>query len=688
MANPKEYGLPDTYKGRNWYVTDGCNPNTNNDQCGVHTNMGVMSHWFYLLSVGGNGVNDNGQPYSVSGIGINKASSIAYATELVLSATADYEQCMEASIMTAKGIFGDCSAEAEMTARAWYACGLGSVPISCKPTISFCSPSVTYEQQRAYSCNDTALFRLPVSIEGSDSLFGGIATVNVSDSVSYSTYIDFDLVTHAISFNKNSDTQYVLLRATTHGCFTGTKIERLKLSLNNTQTNASLSDLNYIDVVVSCKNQNTDTGGVSLVDVGRPKAGLFFGSPFAAKFRTAKNQIVYTAEELRLAGVRPGTPISRLGFRVIGKHSSMPYENFKLTICFADSLVMTNGWLPSTLPWITAFSNTLSTDTGINLIAMNSGIRWDGASDLALQTCFTDTSLAAENDILEGYSYGAGQNAFSNSVYNLGDGCSLTFVPNNVSTFKPVLYVEQIIPSARVAHSGSSDPKNLISGALTDFWVGDSLIVCSLVDSAHEVSCLTVGISSYCNDPFTNTGNRNSACQKSFQLNFPESTENLNGILAKFFYSDSEVSGLNLNNLFLVETEANNAAEMNTGNTVALPVSLEKEGALRYVSAPVFHFKNIFLTNTDPFGSLKKNTFIVKNPFKTDVDISYAISDNQLLLVELYDIIGKKLMERIIKINNGIGTVKLNDLDNLPTGNYVLTIRVNFELYTFKLLKA
>ena len=36
----------------------------------MHTNSGVQNHWFYLLSEGGNGVNDDGFYYSVNGIGI------------------------------------------------------------------------------------------------------------------------------------------------------------------------------------------------------------------------------------------------------------------------------------------------------------------------------------------------------------------------------------------------------------------------------------------------------------------------------------------------------------------------------------------------------------------------------------------------------------------------------------------
>ncbi len=63
LENPNIGGCPDTYKGDFW------DPNEE-----VHTNSGVQSFWFYLLSEGGNGTNDNGDPYSVTGIGLDEAS--------------------------------------------------------------------------------------------------------------------------------------------------------------------------------------------------------------------------------------------------------------------------------------------------------------------------------------------------------------------------------------------------------------------------------------------------------------------------------------------------------------------------------------------------------------------------------------------------------------------------------------
>jgi len=71
MAAPKTEGDPDTYLGRNW-------ERGTSDNGGVHSNSGVQNYWFYLLSEGGKGTNDNGDAYEVAGIGMDDAMAVAF----------------------------------------------------------------------------------------------------------------------------------------------------------------------------------------------------------------------------------------------------------------------------------------------------------------------------------------------------------------------------------------------------------------------------------------------------------------------------------------------------------------------------------------------------------------------------------------------------------------------------------
>ncbi|MTI31505.1 T9SS type A sorting domain-containing protein [Cytophagales bacterium RKSG123] len=118
LSDPKSQGDPDTYKGTNWYSGSG-------DFGGVHTNSGVLNHWFYMLSVGKSGTNDFGTSYNVTGIGIDKAEEIAYRTLAVyLSSSSQYNDAANYSVQSAEDIFGAGSNEVDQTIEAWKAAGI------------------------------------------------------------------------------------------------------------------------------------------------------------------------------------------------------------------------------------------------------------------------------------------------------------------------------------------------------------------------------------------------------------------------------------------------------------------------------------------------------------------------------------------------------------------------------------
>lgn len=120
MRNPKEFGDPDTYHGTGW-STDPL------DNGGVHTNSGVSNKWFYLLAMGGTGTNDKGTHYTVVGISLNKADSIAFrALSQYLTVSSQFIDARNATIQAAIDIYGACSNEVIQCAAAWNAVGVGN----------------------------------------------------------------------------------------------------------------------------------------------------------------------------------------------------------------------------------------------------------------------------------------------------------------------------------------------------------------------------------------------------------------------------------------------------------------------------------------------------------------------------------------------------------------------------------
>jgi len=120
MSDPKSAQLPDTYHGQYWLFNDVF------DNGGVHTNCGVLAHWFYILSDGKVGTNDIGNSYNVVGIGLDTAAQIAYRTlSYYLIPSSVYIDARQATIWAAEDLYGQCSVEAITVSAAWHAVGIG-----------------------------------------------------------------------------------------------------------------------------------------------------------------------------------------------------------------------------------------------------------------------------------------------------------------------------------------------------------------------------------------------------------------------------------------------------------------------------------------------------------------------------------------------------------------------------------
>lgn len=141
MSNPNAEGQPDTYGGTYW-INPNCTPTQTNDYCGVHTNSGVMNHWFYILSIGKSGTNDIGNAFNVTGITIDKAAKIAYRTEAnYLSANSTFANARTSSIQSAIDLYGAGSPEVIATTNAWYAVGVGAAYAGSTDTTAPSTPA-------------------------------------------------------------------------------------------------------------------------------------------------------------------------------------------------------------------------------------------------------------------------------------------------------------------------------------------------------------------------------------------------------------------------------------------------------------------------------------------------------------------------------------------------------------------
>jgi bacillolysin len=137
MQYPKAFSNPDTYKGVNWASTT--DMSSAGDNGGVHTNSGVQNHWFFILTVGEQGINDNNVGYSVTGIGMAKAEKIAFRTLTnYLTSSSNYAAARVNSLKAAADLYTNCSPEYVAVAYAWDAVGVtGTISCTVAPTAGF-----------------------------------------------------------------------------------------------------------------------------------------------------------------------------------------------------------------------------------------------------------------------------------------------------------------------------------------------------------------------------------------------------------------------------------------------------------------------------------------------------------------------------------------------------------------------
>ncbi|MFK7807993.1 MAG: M4 family metallopeptidase [Saprospiraceae bacterium] len=120
MSNPNAEDHPDTYLGNDWEFSAA-------DNGGVHTNSGVQNHWFYLLTEGGSGTNDNGDAFNVEPVGMDTSTLIAYRNlKFYLVRLSQYEDARVGALTAAEDLYGPCSYAAIQTENAWQAVGVGA----------------------------------------------------------------------------------------------------------------------------------------------------------------------------------------------------------------------------------------------------------------------------------------------------------------------------------------------------------------------------------------------------------------------------------------------------------------------------------------------------------------------------------------------------------------------------------
>lgn len=125
MADPPNSGggaQPDTYTKGAWKSTVGP------DDGGVHTNSGVANYWFYLITDGGKGTNDNNDDFDVKKLDLAVTEKIAWVTlSRFMVRYTDYAGARKASLLACEALgYDKKSDQYKAVCEAWFAVGVGN----------------------------------------------------------------------------------------------------------------------------------------------------------------------------------------------------------------------------------------------------------------------------------------------------------------------------------------------------------------------------------------------------------------------------------------------------------------------------------------------------------------------------------------------------------------------------------
>lgn len=611
MSNPKDDGQPDTYLGANWQdvSTAGCpSPSNYNDNCGVHTNSGVINKWFYLITVGGSGTNDIGSAYSFAGLTMAKSQFIVYNTELLLSANATYAACRTASINATTTMYGACSNEVQVVTNAWYAVGVGGLFIQCGTTVNFNQST----DSRAEATTGTVsgcrkyvdyTYRMAIGLAPSAA---AIATLTYSGTATKG--LDYDVTTNGsftspsndITFGTTAPTpQTFTVRIYDDGNVEPAETIIINYTLNSNGGNATKGNTVPSTTITILDNDVAPTGSVTnIFPISSVAATSAYttASPFDATQASQRNQYLYTAAELTSAGLVAGS-LTSFQLYVIFKNSTRPFTN--LSIKMANTTVtnlLTTLYPVSGL--ITAYSSaSYSTVAGWNNFLFSTPFVWNGTSNLAVELCYDNASTSASGGSDGVYYYYAG-NGQDNTITQNGINCSAAFTsPISYGAYKPIaqlgLYLNTGIETAAAATSSN----NLNVGSNDYFYSANNKLIAKLGNISNPLGCVTATIETAGTmwAPFQ-SGQRSA---KTFLIT-PTTNGSTTTYNASLYFENAELGGKSASTLRLFKTSAASVDAADASNTVQIVPSVSTLGNnVTVFSSSFTGFSRFFLVDND-----------------------------------------------------------------------------------------
>ncbi len=729
MSNPKAYGDPDTYLGDNWEFGEF-------DNGGVHTNSGVQNYWFYLLSEGGSGTNDNGHFYDVTGLGIDIAEEIAYrCLHVYLTTSSEYYDARVASIQAAEDLYGSCSNAVIETANAWYAVGVGYpitdydlMVVDIESPVTACGLSSAYITVilRYNGCNislnvnDT--IPLGYRVDGGTIINDTIilsATMNGGDSLSFTFTTPADVSTigiHSIDCWVSFAQDIINFNDTLYGYeFENLLQQNIDVGVVDIIAPVSgcqLSNSENVEIILQffgCDSLATNTsiavaynvdGGSIIRDTIVLDSNIYSYETFNYVFNTPADLSAYQTyiidswTEFDIDTLTGND--SLLGYEV--KNPQTLWNN---TITFEDNTGVVDSFLVSTYEQSDAFVSVTAANTGSYGFQMTGGDDPMSYMDI-LMDVFMDMDTATIWEDLQ---------IFSSKLCFCVDGrfwssADLQFDLKQTFSFvygSPT--IDQYLPEASslrvlVNDNQISEIYNPIT-ELSDPFVTKFLSLNAFAETNFEVCFQSINILSAVSDPLAPLSKGDNVYIDNIIFSGDPISPVANDDSSSTLKNDSVTVNILANDDYPAPAELivnisqlplNGNAVLNTDNTVTYIPDIDFVGndtlnyLICYYEYPAlcdYAFVAITVEQDESIKELSQdnNIYIYPNPNNGEFSIEYFSNSSETMYLEIIDLLGRSIQNKSWKVANGKNKINLN-LNSQPKGMYIVKVNTKSGVIT------
>lgn len=336
--------------------------------------------------------------------------------------------------------------------------GLFTATISNVTTadINFTTGTTSLIEQKSgtIDCRSYKDYSVPLTISNAPvgnatvtiSVLSGATAVQGID-YDYTTNNDFASPSHTLTFaNGATDSLYISVRIYDDAEVNKDRSFTLTYTLSGSTTAKTGSSYQQETIYITDNDTPPAAPATATYTIGDAVYYLgdaTSGSPFDAKVQSKKTQMLYTASELKAAGLSKGT-IRSIAF-YITKNSTRPYLNLQIKMGLSSVTHLVDGTsanIVTTTPVKSIASFSPPAGTAWSNIPLDNPFYWDGVSSLVIETCYDNGTADAANfaDQTIGYSDGSASNQ-GNTIWqdNIACGTSFTSVTYINNGIKPIV---------------------------------------------------------------------------------------------------------------------------------------------------------------------------------------------------------------------------------------------------------